>query len=153
MESVLDILNDAKAVYYRSTDRAKLEEKEKRLDGVMKDPYAYEENKRYAQSLKWRITAKRLLLEYLDSSYSVEVMEEIEDFAQEKAPLSHEKGYVNTEIALNNVAALVQDISEIVSDSAMQAARVMTADGQPMTSSIKTMSLATEPVRVIEGYW
>ena len=64
MESVLDILNDAKAVYYRSTDRAKLEEKEKRLDGVMKDPYAYEENKRYAQSLKWRITAKRLLLEY-----------------------------------------------------------------------------------------
>ena len=135
MESVLDILNDAKAVYYRSTDRAKLEEKEKRLDGVMKDPYAYEENKRYAQSLKWRITAKRLLLEYLDSSYSVEVMEEIEDFAQEKAPLSHEKGYVNTEIALNNVAALVQDISEIVGDSAMQAARVMTTDGQPMTSS------------------
>ena len=70
MRTVTDILNDVNAVYYDSLDCDRLLEGEKTLAALMRDAYVNEKNRNKALSLQMRMTAKRLLLEYIGSSFS-----------------------------------------------------------------------------------
>ena len=135
MESVTDILDSANSVYYRSASAAELRAQEARLAAAMKDAFVNEKNKRSLEGLLWRVTAKRLLSEYLEGNCSVQTAEEIAAFAEKTVPAAREKGYGNTERIISNVSALVRDISEIISDAPVQAARVRSDDWKPMTSS------------------
>lgn len=135
MRTVTDILNDVNAVYYDSLDCDRLLEGEKTLAALMRDAYVNEKNRNKALSLQMRMTAKRLLLEYIGSSYSIRAMEDIFDFAEDNAPVAREKGFVKTAQALDNVVCVARDISALVGDAAIQKARVMSEDNLPMSSS------------------
>ena len=86
MESVPDMLDRANSVYYRSASAAELGAQEARLAAAMKDAFVNEKNKRSLEGLLWRVTAKRLLSEYLEGNCSVQTAEEIEAFAEKTVP-------------------------------------------------------------------
>lgn len=135
MRSVTDILDEANKAYFRLIDVCELKRQESALAAAAEDKYVYEKNKDRALSLLWRIRAKRLLLEYLQEKCSLQKEEEIQDFAESAAPAARAKGFANTERIILSVAKLAESIGEIISDAPMQAARVRSSDGSPMTSS------------------
>lgn len=116
MTSLCDI-EKAKKAFLNSTDRRSLKMHYERMQEVLADDWADNDNRLRAEAFKRKTALKALALKYFEEGYEQEDLDALKRYAESELPEAERLGLPTTTEAIRQTLRLASEINEVMRDA------------------------------------